>query len=83
MGGDCNAQFLFQAEAWKGEKLRLCGIANQEIALPESVRARSVALMQLTRFALAKQHALSHHFKVVFYFAWKWEMRMILSLLLI
>lgn len=77
--GHCNSQFLFQRGVWQGEKLRLCRIANLEISLIKSVR-RSVVLIQITRFALAKQHALNHHFKVL-YFALKWEMRMILSLL--
>lgn len=40
-----------------------------------------MGLIQTTRFALAKQHALNHHFKGLLYFALKWEMRMVLSLL--
>lgn len=72
---------MFQGGAWRGEKLRLRGIANLETSLIKSVEERSVVLIQITRFALAKQHALKKHFKVLFYFALKWEMRMILSLL--
>lgn len=61
-----------------GEKLRLCGTANSETSL---IKKSRVILIQITTFALAKQHALNRHFKVLFYFALKLEMKMIVSLL--